>query len=392
MSYTLRGRLESRLAATLAPLLVAGAFAGVLRDWWPVVLALLMIAAGLALDAALYHRLLPYQPGWAAVPLGVMELTAVMLAALAFDVPAPLTGAVAFFAGSWLLAQVLGHAVFPLVHLSYAEDGGELGRFGPVAAAAVLAAVVFSGGVAWGTRPPTVQLSAGVHRGPLVLDRPQVLVGEPGAVVEGGIVVRSNNVTVRNVAVRGGQDGIVVDEVDDVVLEDVSVSGVAHDGIHVRRASVEIRDCRISLDGDYTQGIDVSFAFDLPTTVIDGCTVTGGYEGIVSHFAHVDIRKNSVRDTTLRAITVTEMSNGSVRQNDVEDAVGVGIFCGDYSMCDIRDNRVSGTRADTESDDQTRRGYAIQAHFGATATIGDNELVRNDGGIASFFKAKILRD
>ena len=391
MSYTLRGRLESRLAATLAPLLAAAVLAGVLRAWWPVVLAGLMIGVGVAFDAALYHRLLSYQPGWLALPLGALELSVVMLGAFALGVPAPLAAALAFFAGSWLLAQVLGHAVFPLLHLSYAEDGGELGRFGPVAAAAVLALVAFSGGVAWGTRPPTVHLSAGVHRGPLVLDRPQVLVGEPGTVVEGGIVIRSNSVTVRDVAVRGGENGIVVDGAEDVVLRDVLVTDVENDGINVRRSSVEIRDCRIALDGEYAQGIDVSFAFDLPSTLIRGCTVTGGYEGIVSHFAHVDIRENEVSETALRAITVTEMSHGSVRENVVEDALGVGIFCGDYSMCDIRDNHVRRTRADDATDDQTRRGFAIQAHFGATATIGDNALVGNDNGIASFFKARILR-
>ncbi len=391
MSYTLRGRLESRLAATLAPLLAAGALAGVIREWWPVVLALLMIASGLALDAALYHRLLPYQPGWMAVPLGVIDLTAVMVAAVALGVPAPPAAAVAFFAGSWLLAQVLGHAVFPLLHLSYGEDGGELGRFGPVAACGVLAFLAFSGGVAWGTRPPTVHLAAGVHRGPLVLDRPQVLVGEPGTVVEGGIVIRSNSVTVRDVAVRGGDNGIVVDGVEDVVLDGVSVSDVELDGINVRRSSIEIRDCRIALQAEYAQGIDVSFAFDLPRTLVRGCTVSGAYEGIVSHFAHVEFRENVVKDTSLRAITVTEMSHGSVRENIVENALGVGIFCGDYSMCDIRDNRVSGTHADDESDDRTRSGFAILSHFGAVATVGDNRLVENENGIAAFFKARILR-
>ena len=42
-------------------------------------------------------------------------------------------------------------------------------------------------GVALAMQPPTVRLSAGVHEGPLVLDRAQHLVGEPGAVVRGGI-------------------------------------------------------------------------------------------------------------------------------------------------------------------------------------------------------------
>ena len=78
MSYTLRGRLETRLAAALAAvrssracLALAPARRGG-RSSSPA----LMVGVGLALDASLYHRLLPYQPGWAALPLGLLELGA----------------------------------------------------------------------------------------------------------------------------------------------------------------------------------------------------------------------------------------------------------------------------------------------------------------------------
>ena len=57
MSYTLKGRLESRLAALLPPLLAAVVLATALRSWWPVELAGAMVAALLALDLA-YHPLL----------------------------------------------------------------------------------------------------------------------------------------------------------------------------------------------------------------------------------------------------------------------------------------------------------------------------------------------
>ena len=145
MSYTLRGRLESRLAVSLLPFALACVLAAVLQKWWPLQLAGTMIAVGLILDAALYHRLLPYQPGWLALPLGLLELGATMTLVLRLDVEAPLWPALAFFAASWLIAQILGHAGFPLLRLTYAEDGGELGRGGsalslaaPVAALAVL--------------------------------------------------------------------------------------------------------------------------------------------------------------------------------------------------------------------------------------------------------------
>src|SRR5262249_23481664 len=74
VSYTLRGRIDSRLAAALGPLVVAAIVALVIHRWWPVELAALMVAAGVALDVLLYDRVFDYQPGWVAVPLGALEL------------------------------------------------------------------------------------------------------------------------------------------------------------------------------------------------------------------------------------------------------------------------------------------------------------------------------
>src|SRR5207248_5326704 len=119
-------------------------------------------------------------------------------------VAAPLGQAVSIFAGGWLVAQILGHAGFPLLRLGYAEDGGELGRLGTVAALAVGVALASAGATAYAQLPPVVHLAAGVHQGPLVITRREVLVGAPGAVVRGGIVVRADDVTIKNVSVVGG--------------------------------------------------------------------------------------------------------------------------------------------------------------------------------------------
>jgi nitrous oxidase accessory protein NosD len=393
MSYTLRGRLESRLVAALGPLLVAAALTFYLREWWPLALAGLMIAVGVVLDAAVYHRLLSYQAGWLAVPLGVAELAAVMAFARLAGVGAPVGPALAFFGFSWLLAQLLGHAVFPLFRLSYAEDGGELGRAGPMLAATVLAVLAFSGGLAWGTRPPTIRLDAGVHRGPLVLDEAQTLAGEPGAVVTGGIVVRADDVVVRDVTVVGGETGIAVDGAERVLIEGVTVLGAALDGIAARQSSVTIRDCVVSdLRGEHSQGIDVSFASALAPSRVEGCAVAGGAEGIVSHMTHVVVRDNTVTGTRLRAISLNEMSMGSIDGNDVRGALGIGIFCGDYSECEIKHNRVSGTRSDVASQSRSREGYGIVALYGAIATIHDNALHGNSGGIAAFINSQIIEE
>jgi nitrous oxidase accessory protein NosD len=391
MSYTLRGRLESRLAVALGPLLVAAVLASLLREWWPLALAGLMLAVGVTLDVAVYHRLLAYQAGWLAAPMGFAELAAVIGSARLAGVDAPVGPALAFFGGSWLLAQVLGHAVFPLLRLSYAEDGGELGRAGVLVAATVLALLAFSGGVAWGTRPPTIRLDAGVHRGPLVLDDAQTLVGEPGAVVTGGIVVRADDVVVRDVTVVGGETGIAVDNAEGVLIEGVTVLGAALDGISARQSSVTIRDCVVSdLRGEHAQGIDVSFASAIAPSRVERCAVIGGAEGIVSYMTHIDVRDNAVTGTRLRGISLNEMSMGLIAGNDVRDGLGIGIFCGDYSVCRIESNRVSGTRPDVVSQSRSRAGYGIVALYGATATIRDNALVGNAAGVAAFINSQIV--
>jgi Right handed beta helix region len=391
VSYTLRGRLESRLAASLLPFLAACVLALGLEAWWPIELAAAMIGAGLALDLAVYHRLLPYQPAWAAIPLGLLELTATMALVRLFDVAAPLEPALWFFALSWLLAQVLGHAGWPLVRLTYAEDGGELGRGGVALVALAPTVVALVLGTAWASQPPTVHLPAGVHQGPIVITSSQILDGESGTIVKGGIIVRSDDVTVRDVAVIGGEYGIEVDRADGVLLENVSVSDAKLDGIHARRSSLTIRDCTIdSLGNPWAQGIDISFANDKHGSRVTGCTVVGGQEGIVTHFVMARIDHNRVSRTRLRAISMTEMSMGEIHDNEVWDALGIGIFCNDMSMCEVDDNVVVGTRPDLSSGDAARRGYGVLSSYHAEVELGDNELTANPVPVGAVADAHIV--
>ncbi len=390
MSFTLRGRLETRLAATLVPLVAAALAAVAIGEWWPLALAALMLGVGVAFDILVWHAALPYQAAWVALPLAVVELAAVMGVARVAGIDAPLPVALALFWGAWLLAQLLGHVAFPRVRLSYAEDGGELGRLGAAVAAAVLVVLSVAGGVAWATRPPTVHLDARVHRGPLVLDRAQTLVGGPGAIVEGGIVIRADDVTVRDVTVRGGEHGFDIEGAERVVLEDVVVEGAQADGIHARQSSVTIRRCVVrGLAPTHTQAIDISFAGMLPESRVEDCLVEGAAEGIATQMAHVEVRGNVIRDTSVRGISLNEMSMGLVEENDVTNALGIGILCMDYSHCEIRENRVSGTRADVVSQSKSRAGYAIVAHYNSFAELDRNELVGNARDVGSFVSSTI---
>ena len=388
MSYTLRGRLESRLAVTLIPFLVAAALGAVMRDWWPVELAALMVGVGVALDAFLYHRLLRV-PAW---------LGGGSRGALGARNPDG-TGS---GARDRRPARRRARTLCGLLGYSRSCSGTQRSRSSPSPTArtgassvasgssrrsSLVALLAGAGGVAWGTRPPTIRLDAGVHQGPLVLDHSQTLVGDPGAIVRGGIVVTADDVTVRGLTIVGGEIGIEVDGAEGVVVEDVAISGFSLDGIQVRRGQAHISDCLVeSLDAEYGQGIDISFGFDLAPSVVEDCTIVGGQEGIVTHFAHALVRRNRVVETTMRGITITEMSMGDVQDNEVAGGVGVGIFCGDYSECMISGNAVSGTRPDHDSDDLARKGIGIVAHYGAKARLSENAFVQNTERTGGFLR------
>jgi len=388
VSYTLRGRIDSRLAATLPVVIAACVLALAEHKWWPVEAAGLMIGVGTALDLQAY-RFLRYQPGWAALPFGVVELGLVLLFMRAAGIAAPLWQAVTLFAAGWLTAQVLGHAGFPLLRLTYAEDGGELGRFGGTAAATIGVVLASAGATAYALRPPVVHLATGVHQGPLVISRREVLVGEPGAVVRGGIVVRARGVTIKNVSVVGGENGITIDGYRDTVLDGVSIAGAKLDGIHVRLAGVMIKNCTIDMLGNpHGQGIDISFNMDMGMSMVEGCTIVGGMEGITTHSSMTDIVHNKISRTTMEGISVTEMSMGMVMDNEVRDALGVGIYCNDRSMCQIERNTVLDTRADPAGG-TSRGGVGVLASFQSQANLWENELGANPVASSAIINSEV---
>ena len=376
MSYTLRGRIESRLGAAVPALAVAIA----LHRWWAIELVALMLALGLVLDTCVYHRLLPYQPAWSAFPLGALELGLTYTAMRALAVPAPLDLALLLYGVAWLTAQLFGHALYPRVRLEYAEAGGELGRLGGVTAIAVATVVLGGLGAAYATRQPTVHLH-GVIQGPIVITRSETLVG---GVVRGGIVVRANHVTLRRVTVVGGNYGVNVEHVDHVMLDHVRVVGVALDGIRALDAGVMIDNCAISSPaGPMVTGVLISYSMGRPMSMVSRCTIAGTREGIATHSSTVDVMDNRVVDTTERGILLGEMSMGMAHGNDVEGANGIGIICMDHSMCDIDHNTVAGARVDG-SQDPTRHGVAIEAFFYAEANVHHNTVVASPGGVRAF--------
>jgi hypothetical protein len=382
MSYTLRGRIETRLAAGLPAVLLALA----LHRWWAIELVALMLAIGAVLDLA-YHRLFSYQAGWLVLPLGALELALVYGAMTRLGIGAPLVQALLVYGVGWAGAFVAVHAVLPARRLEYAESGGELGRQGLLTGAAVAATLVFGLAADYAVQPPTIHLH-GTVRGPLVIRHAATYVG---GVVNGGIVIHADHVTLRRVTVVGGENGIDVEHAQHVMLDRVRVIRSTLNGIRAYDAGVMIKDCSVSSPaGPLVSGILVTYSMGRPMSMVSGCTITGTREGIATHSSEVDVMGNHVLDTTERGILLGEMSMGMASHNEVVGANGIGIICADHSMCEIAHNTVAGARVDGDQN-PSRQGIAIEAYFYAEAEVHHNTVVASPGGVRAFDNSTITR-
>lgn len=216
-----------------------------------------------------------------------------------------------------------------------------------------------------------LRLLPGEHE-PFAVRSPAAVVAEPGATVGGGIRVLADGVRLSGLTVVGGENGVTVREADGVVLTDVVVRGAELHGIEVVDASARITGCAVTgLASPYAQGIEIRNANGRSRTVVEGCTVRSGQEGLVSHVSRVEFVGNEVSGTTMRGITVTEMSEGLVEDNVVRDTVGAGLYCGDMSHCEFVGNAVAGVAADPAGV-RSRSGLGAVAWFYSTMRVRGN--------------------
>jgi nitrous oxidase accessory protein len=106
--------------------------------------------------------------------------------------------------------------------------------------------------------PDTLRLSRGIHAGPLVISRPTVVLGEPGAVIRGtgrGSVVEitAPGTTLRGIRIEHSGDDVDRDDAgimvraDSVILEDLELRDVLF-GIYLRQVrDVSLR--RVDIEG-----------------------------------------------------------------------------------------------------------------------------------------------
>jgi hypothetical protein len=218
----------------------------------------------------------------------------------------------------------------------------------------------------------TVRLLPGEHE-PFAVTRAVRIEAEPGATVRSPILVAADDVTLRDLVVVGGENGITIEGVDGVVLEDVVVRGASLHGIEISNASAAVRDCRIDMVGAYAQGIEVRNAAGRPRSSVTGCRVSGGREGLLTHVSRAEFVDNEVWDTSLRGIAVTEMSEGLVARNSVHDVAGAGLYCGDMSHCEFRDNAVRGVVAAPDAG-RSAEGFGAVAWYYAKVRLAGNRF------------------
>jgi len=223
-----------------------------------------------------------------------------------------------------------------------------------------------------------LHLRPGLYAGPVLIRRPVTLFG-PATIVAGtdrpAITIAASGVNLADLNVMGGETGILVTRVSSVRLENLRVVGAARRGIDISQASVQLHRCQVGdLVSPFAWGIGVVNSMGRAPTTIEDCAITGGQEGIVSHASTVFIRGNDVRATALRAISVTEMSQGDVDDNRVEQAVGTGLYCGDHSVCNLRGNTVRGTKALADTPVTWGAGYAAIVLYGADAYFERNDF------------------
>ncbi|MEO7986789.1 MAG: NosD domain-containing protein, partial [Gemmatimonadales bacterium] len=199
--------------------------------------------------------------------------------------------------------------------------------------------------------PDTLRLGPGVHQGPLVITRPTVVLGEPGAVLRGtgtgsvleivapgtmvrgirienggrdldrddsGVMVRADSVTLEDVQVRDALFGVYLDKVRHVTLRRLDIEGPrglregqSANGIHLFYSrDIVIADSRIAWvrDGMYFEYTD--------SARVRGNRVTHVRFGLHYMFSHFNLFERNVFDRSAAGAVVMN-SNGLVIRDNV---------------------------------------------------------------------------
>ena len=225
----------------------------------------------------------------------------------------------------------------------------------------------------------TLRLSAGVHYGPIVVERRLVLQGEPGAVVDGGghgrvITLSAAGSVVRGLTVRNSgrklatmDAGIFVDKGgDDTVIEGNRIVDNLF-GVYLwgpERAQVRsnridgIQDMRVNERGNGVQ------LWNTPGSAIIGNTIRFGRDGIFTTTSRKNVfRGNRFEDTR---IAVHYMYTND---SEVSDNVSIGNHVG-YALMYSRRLEVRGNLSEGDRDHGILLNFANRSRIEGNVVRG----------------------
>ncbi|MFO1210695.1 MAG: nitrous oxide reductase family maturation protein NosD [Amaricoccus sp.] len=201
-------------------------------------------------------------------------------------------------------------------------------------------------------------LSAGIHAGPVTLDRAVTLRGEPGAVLDAGgtgsvITVTAPGVTVADLAIRGsGSDRTAMDAgvnllkgATGAVVEDNTLTGNLH-GIRIqgaRDATVRGNDItgRTGRQSEAGNGVSV---WNAPGALVEGNVIRLGRDGIFSNASKKDVFRGNRMEKTRFAIHYMYTNDSLIADNvSVDNTVGYAIMFSDRL-------KISGNVSDGDRD------------------------------------------
>lgn len=233
----------------------------------------------------------------------------------------------------------------------------------------------------------TVRLAAGMHRGPFVVDRPTVLVGEPGAVLQGAgqgtvLDIRAPHTVVRGLRIEhSGRDpdrydaGVHV-RADSVTLEDLEIRdalfGVyleqAH---HVTLRRLDIEGPRRAREGEMGDGILFYYSRDL---VADSNRIAWVRDGI--YFSYSD----SVRVTGNR---VSHVRFGLHYMFSHENRFAHNVFTDNAAGAVIMNSRGVVVEDNVFAWNAGSRSYGLVLQTATDPVVRGNVFVGN--GVGVFF-------
>lgn len=239
----------------------------------------------------------------------------------------------------------------------------------------------------------TVELLPGRYEGPVTVEKGIRLVGQ-GAVIavpgdsSAALFVAGDGAIIDGLTLLGGENGLTVREAEGVVVREVTASNQTMHGIEVVDGSARISGANIEVVGEFAQGIEIRNSDGRPDSVIEGSTVIGGQEGIVSHVSEVVVLDNVVTHATLRGITITEMSDGIVRGNKVSSVSGAGLYCGDMSRCEFTGNTVGTVSSNGVG--TSGAGWGLLVTYHSSASESGNELSGEAGPVNVMLSSRII--